>query len=584
MADKNPIIIEEEYANFDSLYFQNRLTDEQKKIILNYPTVYIVNDQVNASKYSIYIGETSDINRRTTEHLMIDTKYRDDWKQFSESNSSKMLVIGHNYFNKSLTLDIENRLMQYMTSVESVSSINNRRANPQNDYYTSTELESIFSKIWTKLNKWNKELFPLERVIRDSALFKASPFHKLTKEQMFAREQIILKITKALNREESGQLIMVEGEAGSGKTVLLSSLFYELYQLSIRPEENIVLNGLTQYLLVNHEQQLKVYKQIMIKLGIMKKNNQDVVSKPTRFINNHNPEDRVDVVIIDEAHLLWTQGKQSYRGKNQLTDLLERAKVVVVVFDRNQILSREQYIEEQDLLRLIHETSLNGNHIQLHNQMRMSADEETVQWIRAIIDEAKLSKIPMDSKGYEIKLFDTPLEMQLAIQKKAKDESSGISRIIATFDWPYINGKGKNEESYYYVTIDDWKMPWNLQLPLVKEPSIKNKELAWAEQPQTINEVGSTFTIQGFDLNYAGVIIGPSVKYRNGRIVYDKQESKNKKATQSRTITNGEKLDISEMLLKNELNVLLTRGVHGLYIYAVDEELRNALKNSKQSE
>ena len=41
------------------------------------------------------------------------------------------------------------------------------------------------------------------------------------------------------------------------------------------------------------------------------------------------------------------------------------------------------------------------------------------------------------------------------------------------------------------------------------------KGLAWAEQPQTINEVGSTFTIQGFDLNYAGVILGPSVKYRN---------------------------------------------------------------------
>ena len=32
------------------------------------------------------------------------------------------------------------------------------------------------------------------------------------------------------------------------------------------------------------------------------------------------------------------------------------------------------------------------------------------------------------------------------------------------------------------------------------------------------------------------------------------------------------------MLLKNELNVLLTRGVNGLYIYAVDEQLREALK------
>ena len=33
-------------------------------------------------------------------------------------------------------------------------------------------------------------------------------------------------------------------------------------------------------------------------------------------------------------------------------------------------------------------------------------------------------------------------------------------------------------------------------------------------KPHTINEVGSTFSIQGFDLNYVGVIIGPSVVYR----------------------------------------------------------------------
>ena len=33
----------------------------------------------------------------------------------------------------------------------------------------------------------------------------------------------------------------------------------------------------------------------------------------------------------------------------------------------------------------------------------------------------------------------------------------------------------------------------------------KIKLLSWPEQPQTINEIGSTFTIQGFDLNYVGV-------------------------------------------------------------------------------
>ena len=56
------------------------------------------------------------------------------------------------------------------------------------------------------------------------------------------------------------------------------------------------------------------------------------------------------------------------------------------------------------------------------------------------------------------------------------------------------------------------------------------------EQEQTIDEIGSTFSIQGLDLNYAGVIIGPSVKYRDGQIVFDKSCSANKKVTQKKNI------------------------------------------------
>lgn len=46
----------------------------------------------------------------------------------------------------------------------------------------------------------------------------------------------------------------------------------------------------------------------------------------------------------------------------------------------------------------------------------------------------------------------------------------------------------------------------------------------------------------------------------------------------------GSKINVSEQLLENELNVLLTRDVHGLYIYAVDDELRNALLRHKITE
>ena len=40
---------------------------------------------------------------------------------------------------------------------------------------------------------------------------------------------IIEKIHNALKNDERGQLIFVEGEAGTGKTVLNSSSFYELF-------------------------------------------------------------------------------------------------------------------------------------------------------------------------------------------------------------------------------------------------------------------------------------------------------------------------------------------------------------------
>jgi len=120
-------------------------------------------------------------------------------------------------------------------------------------------------------------------------------------------------------------------------------------------------------------------------------------------------------------------------------------------------------------------------------------------------------------------------------------------------------------------------LPWNRELR--KDKSVqKNDSKAWHEQEHTINEVGSTYTIQGFDLAYAGVILGPSITYRNGKITIDPTKSANNRAVQKRTLSDNSKKSFGEILIQHELRVLMTRGVKGLYIYACDEELRNALK------
>ena len=71
------------------------------------------------------------------------------------------------------------------------------------------------------------------------------------------------------------------------------------------------------------------------------------------------------------------------------------------------------------------------------------------------------------------------------------------------------------------------------------------------------------------------MILGPSVTYNREKhcIEFNPKASANLKAIEKR----GGKRSYAVENLRNELNVLLTRGVHGLYIFAADPALREEL-------
>lgn len=85
-------------------------------------------------------------------------------------------------------------------------------------------------------------------------------------------------------------------------------------------------------MIINHQEQVNVYNQIAKKLGIQNKND-ELIGKASVFINRMseskpassgramvdanrhaipNRKKPVDVVLIDEAHLLFTEGNQGY--------------------------------------------------------------------------------------------------------------------------------------------------------------------------------------------------------------------------------------------------------------------------------
>lgn len=53
----------------------------------------------------------------------------------------------------------------------------------------------------------------------------------------------------------------------------------------------------------------------------------------------------MDLVFVDEAHLLWNQTNQAFDTRfdePQLDEIMKRARVTVIMFDENQILHKGQ--------------------------------------------------------------------------------------------------------------------------------------------------------------------------------------------------------------------------------------------------
>lgn len=585
--------------------FENRILNDPRvtkpEVFLNYPIVYIhywpsqtisyvdkTGLEKSFTKYDVYVGESIDLLGRTNQHYDTGKKADspdDAWQyslvNFKDNNQIPyIIVIGQKHFNKSFTLDVENRLIEYVTSMqETVRCSHNGRGNPQGDYYPSDEFNQVFSKIWTGLRNIKPDLFVPESRIKDSAIFKASPLKKLKPEQIQAKELIIRKVWDAFESGKEGQLIFVQGEAGTGKTVLTTSTFYEL----IKRGEETPLPGQPQFpkmrchLMVNHDEQAHVYEQMAKRLNLGEEN----VSRPTKFINKYSKDNKVDVAFIDEGHLLWTQKNQAYNSAsaNQLKDIIDRARVTVIMFDEYQVLTTQEYWEPEILEKFKQLSIRQDNYIRLSNQLRMDCSQSTMDWINDFVLNRTVGQFNPDSK-YDVKSFDSPKTLHDAIRKLASKEDTKLTRLVATYDWEYSNKATPEDREFWDVRIGNWSMPWNYE----RERKMTSKQkrairsLAWAEQSQTIDEIGSTFTIQGFDLSYVGVILGPSVQYRNGHIVFCPENSRNEKAIQNRTLSDGSKSKFGETLLRNEVKVLLTRGVKGLYIYACDPALREALK------
>lgn len=353
-------------------------------------------------------------------------------------------------------------------------------------------------------------------------------------------------IKDSLNGQESAVAI-IQGAAGTGKSVVLMELVRQ-YMTDKRYRTSLV---------VNHPELYKAYQDLAESIPNMKAS---AIRRPTSLINyaqkNHK---QYDIIFVDEAHLLYSKSEPyaHYRGQNQLTDLMNLAKVVVVVYDFDQVFQSKMYWDQDLLYQTI------GHHphkrFDMNFQYRMVASDEQVAWMDDLAAEKPLRPFPENS-DFEFKMFDTAGELFENIKKRNKEV--GMSRVVATSGFPRIDGR-------HNVEMDSFSLPWDEWDP---------QRTHWAKREGSITQVGTIYTLQGFDLNYVGMIIGPSFGYdpQTDTMTIIPEKYSHKEIFKKRKDMQFSRAEY-KTFIANVLNVLMKRGKYGLYLTAYDDALRARL-------
>lgn len=503
--------------------------DEVKKYHFGrrWPVVYLLENGKE-----IYIGESVNVYNRSKQHF----------ENAERRKLKKLHVITDEEYNKSAALDIESMLIQYIAADEKFLVQNANRGLSNHNYYDREKYKAKFELIWEELR--HMSLVQNELVqIRNSQLFKYSPYKSLTDDQL----DITRTIVKML-RENIEQSIIVDGSPGTGKTILAIYLMKFL-------SESKDFQHLKIGFVVPMQSLRKTIKRVFSHVKGLRST---MVIGPNDVV-----KDSYDLVIVDEAHRLMQRKNltnyASYDAVNkklgldteatQLDWIIQASKQQIFFYDENQS------VRPADVHAGVF-SRMEAQRLGLKKQVRVKGGDRYIDFINNFFD---LEISECNFEDYDFKIYSSAQKMIDDI--RARDKEYGLGRVVAGYAWPWKTKKGGD----YDIQIGDVKLKWNSTTD------------DWVNSKDAVHEVGCIHTVQGYDLNYAGVIIGPELRYDSERheIIIDKDRYEDFNG--KRSIQDPKEL---KKYILNIYKTLLTRGIYGTYVYVVDDALRQFLQDS----
>lgn len=531
------------------------------KKFLSWPLVYFLK---NNKDKKAYVGETTDVLKRLETHAKTDSK-----KELSAVN-----LIMSDFFNKSAALDIESNLIRYIDADSQYKLLNSNLGISNHTYYQQKELYwNIFREIWNELRQLGIARHSLEH-IDNSDLFKYSPYKSLSKDQIDGLKMILRCLL-----DDYSKVSLIQGGAGTGKSILAIFLFKLLktdlsyFNFADFEEEDGEL-----FLLVKEVKEKfgELNMALVIPMGSFRKTISNVFKNISGLSQSMviGPSDLVkqtyDLIIVDEGHRLRQRvnlgpyfkvfdsaAEALGLDKSRSTELdwvLRQSKKTLIFYDKYQSIKpsdvpRERFVELENQVSTRKET--------LKHQFRVRGGNDYVKFVHELFSDKSQLKIKFESIDYELYLFDDADVLLEQIKNREREE--GLARMIAGYAWEWVS---KKKPAAYDIVLGDTHLRWN------------SMAIDWINSPNSINEVGCIHTTQGYDLNYAGIIIGPELDYDFEEQCFVVHKNRYKDKSGKNTINDD---DVLKEYVINIYKTILFRGIKGTYLYVCNNNLRKYL-------
>ena len=383
----------------------------------------------------------------------------------------------------------------------------------------------------------------------------------LLDEQLVVFERIRSTVRSALFGRRK-QVVIVRGGPGTGKSVLAINLMAEL----LREGHN------THYATGS-----KAFTETLW----------DIIGTRSRatfkYFNSYSRAEfnEVDVLICDESHRIRETSNSRFLRRElrsstaQVREILDAAKVAVFFIDDRQVVRPNEIGSTTYLQKHAAALDAEVSEYELEVQFRCAGSDGFVNWIDNTLGIRRTANIIWDgADGFDFRLVDSPRELEAAIRQRA--DEGFTARVAAGFCWKWSKPRpdGTLVED---VVIGDYRRPWDAKPGNWRlAPGIPTAAL-WATDPNGINQIGCVYNIQGFELDYVGVIWGKDLRYdfdRNGWIG-DKKQSADSVVKRSKE----QFID----LVKNTYRVLLSRGIKGCYVHFMDKDTERFVRSRMEA-